>query len=186
MLKQLCLTLAVLFAGTGAAPAHSFNLLLVVPAEAEIAEDMRLAVLLAADERDWHLFNHSDGHLGGLDVYLTDTRQLADPADWSDAEPDIVLDVLLLPLAHHADGEPDWLALYGTDLDRIDRNATLATAADPEAAGFAERFRDETGREPGEEAKAAYLGARVIDLIVRPLNDGGDPEALRGELEALR
>lgn len=186
MPKRLCLALAVLLSLPCAALAHSFNLLLVVPEDAAIAEDMRLAVLLAADERDGHPDNHSDGHLGGLDVYLTDTRQLPDPADWFEAEADIVLDALLFPLAHYADRDPEWLALYGTDLDRLDRDALLATAADPAIGPFQARFRAATGRDPGPEAQAAYVGARVVDLIVRPLDSADDPGALGKELDRLR
>ena len=184
MLKHLCLTLAILSTGAGAALAHSFNLLLIVPAEAQAGEDMRLAVLLAADERDGHPDNHSDGHLGGLDVYLTDTMQLSAPEAWGEAEPDIVIDVLMARFA--GEEEPDWLRISLQDLELIDRQATLNEAADPSVAPFAERFRAETGREPGAAVEAAYVAARIVDLIVRPLDDGGDAEALRRELDALK
>lgn len=184
MPKRLCLALAILLSLPVAALAHSFNLLLVVPGDAAIADDMRLAVLLAADERDGHPDNHSDGHLGGLDVYLKETQKLV-PSVVSENDADIVLDVLLFPLSQYADGDPERLALYGTDLDRMDRDAMLATAADPGVAPFQARFRVATGRDPGPEAQAAYVGARVVDLIVRPLDSADDPGALREELDRL-
>lgn len=184
MPKRLCLALAVLLSLPGMALAHSFNLLLVVPEDTAIAEDMRLAVLLAADERDGHPDNHSDGHLGVLDVYLTDTRALSEPAAWAEAEPDIVADPLVEPFAVYEN--PGWARVSPDDIATLDTSATLAEAADPSVAPFAERFRERTGRDPEAEAVAAYLAARVIDLIVRPLDSADDPDALRKELERLR
>lgn len=170
----------------GAALAHSFNLLIVVPDNAPVREDMRRAVFLAADERDGHPENHSDGHLGGLDVYVTLTSDLRDRAAWDEAQPDIVLDALFTPHVIYTNPVPEWLALYGFHLDLLDREAVLAAAADPTVPLFAERFRAATGRDPGPAASAAYLGARLVDLIVRPLDDAGDPGTLMEQLEALR
>ena len=169
----------------GAALAHSFNLLIVVPDDAPVGKDMRQAAFLAADERDGHPDNHSDGHLGGLDVYVTLTSDLRDRAAWDEAQPDIVLDALFTPQVISTDPDPEWLTLYGFHLDLLDREAVLA-AADPTVPPFVERFRAAMGRDPGPEASAAYLGARLVDLIVRPLDDAGDPGTLMEQLEALR
>lgn len=177
--------IAMLCVSASAALAHSFNLLLVVPDGEVIADDMRHAVLLAADERDGHPDNHSDGHLGGLDVFVTLTSDLADPDNWAEADPDIVVDPLLHPMVIYYD-DLKWFALFGSQFSVLNRDAVLARAADPTLPPFAARFEQVTGRPPGDEAEAAYLGARLIDLIVRPLDDASDPVALRLQLEALR
>ena len=55
------------------AEAHSFKVGFIIPLSgAEVAKgnDALDAMLLAADERDRHPGNESDGHLGGLDVYI--------------------------------------------------------------------------------------------------------------------
>ena len=184
-MRSMIASLLILLLGNGAALAHAFNLLLVVPADDPVADDMRRAVLLAAEERDGHPDNHSDGHLGGLDVYVTLSTGLSDPDNWAEAEPDIVLDVLHTPVSIHMDDDPEWLAIFGPQLGRLDRDAVLGAAADPAFPPFAARFRAATGRDPGPEAEAAYLGARLIDLIVRPLDDASDPAALFRELDRL-
>ncbi len=96
-----------------------------------------------------------------------------------------MIDPLFEPLVVYNDDAP-WFALFGSQLDLIDRDTTLAAAAEFSVAPFAERFEEITGRAPGPEADAAYLAARLVDLIVRPLDDAGDPEALLRQIEALR
>jgi hypothetical protein len=175
--SRLTAALIAVFLGTNFALAHSFNATLIVPADTTVADDMRVAFLLAADERDGHPDNHSDGHLGGLDVYLT-------TASAGSGEPDIVADPA--SAAAMEDGNAAYLHLAASDLSALDTAAVLASAADPTVAPFAVRFREQTGREPGPKAEAAYLLARLIDLIVRPLDDAGDAAALRRELDRLR
>jgi len=58
----------------GAALAHRFNIVLVIPrSDAAPAQgrQIREGFMLATKERDSHPDQESDGHLGGLDVYVT-------------------------------------------------------------------------------------------------------------------
>ena len=50
--------------------AHSFNVALIIPASPE-GREIRDGFMLATTERDSHPDEESDGHLGGLDVYVT-------------------------------------------------------------------------------------------------------------------
>ena len=65
--------MAALWIGmSGVASAHSFTAALLVVGEdreASLAEAVR-GFLLAADERDAHANETSDGHLGGVDVHV--------------------------------------------------------------------------------------------------------------------
>jgi hypothetical protein len=164
--------------------AHSFSVVLIVPAaEPQIAQDMERAFLLAADERDQHPDNHADGHLGGLDVYLTamDASDL-DAVVGSGAE--IVVDPLFSPFVIYQGESQLWV--FGDDIDVLDREQVLGASADPRLPPFAARFEAATGRPPPSEAEAAYLMARLIDVIVRPLDDASDALALRSAIDALR
>lgn len=163
--------------------AHAFSVVLIVPAgEPQIAQDMERAFLLAADERDQHPDNHADGHLGGLDVYLV-VMENADAEAIATAAPEIVIDALASPGAAHQGEERLWIS--GGDLERLDRERMLGSA-DPDLPAFSGRFESATGRIPSPQAEAAYLAARLIDLIVRPLDDASDPLALRRAIDRLR
>ena len=67
--------MAALWIGmSGVASAHSSTAALLVVGEdreASLAEAVR-GFLLAADERDGHANETSDGHLGGVDVHVLD------------------------------------------------------------------------------------------------------------------
>ncbi|MDO8982322.1 hypothetical protein, partial [Cypionkella sp.] len=66
------MSVAVWMALSGNALAHSFTAALIVVGdnrEAGLAEAVR-GFLLAADERDGHANETSDGHLGGVDVHV--------------------------------------------------------------------------------------------------------------------
>lgn len=175
-------TLAVLYPAL--AWAHSFSVVLIVPADApQIARDMERAFLLAADERDQHPDNHADGHLGGLDVYLS-VMEVTDTEAIANVPADIVADPLHVPSAIHPDDTPLWV--FGGDIEVLNREHVLGTAADPRLPSFPARFEAATGRPPPSEAEAAYLAARLIDVIVRPLDDAADAPALRRAIDALR
>ncbi len=58
---------------TSEGSAHSFNLGFVAPLSGPLAETGQQALdgfMLATTEQDAHLFEESDGHLGGLDSYV--------------------------------------------------------------------------------------------------------------------
>lgn len=159
--------------------AHSFNALLVVPADASVAEDMRIAFVLAANERDGHPGNDSAGHLGGVDVYL-EVSISGPPAGFA---PHIVVN----PLSSESAGaQAGAFHIADSDLQALDARESLGEAADPGLPPFAIRFRDETGRNPGPEAEASYLAGRLIDRLVRPLDSAQDTAALAETMKGLR
>lgn len=177
MTRQILLAGAWLMAFAPAAWAHSFNVVMVVPDDMAqgARNDMAAAFLVASEERDGHANEESDGHLGGLDVYIT-LAAAGDQARIDGADPDI----LALPMAGDARSGD------AVVLGRMDAGSPMAAdfLSNPAGAGFApfaQRFTDRTGRAAGAEAIAAYLAARRIDLAVREL-EGVDE---RAELENL-
>lgn len=176
------LTLALILLLTAApALAHEFELLLVAPPEATEATlgQMRAAFLIASHERDSHPDETSEGHLGGMDVQLTLSR-----LGEATASEDIAF--VVAPFAQPGDAAIAALAAPGgavvvdsTHLAALPRGLDQGDETFPP---FADRFRAETGQEPGPEALATYLGARVVDLAVRPLDSADDREALQSAL----
>lgn len=179
------LTLALILSLTAAPTmAHEFELLLLATADATEAalEQMRAAFLIASHERDNHPDETSEGHLGGLDVQLTLAR-MGEATAASD------LAFVVAPFAAPGDSALAALAAAG-DAVVVDSGHLAALPSgldrgDAALPAFADRFRAETGQDPGPEALAAYLGARLVDLAVRPVDSVDDREALRQALPAL-
>ena len=176
------LTLALILSLTAApALAHEFELLLLAPPNATEAtmEQMRAAFLIASHERDNHPDETSEGHLGGMDVQLTLVRM-----DEAKAAADLAF--VLAPFA--APGDAAVAALAEPSGAVVVDSAHLAALppgmdqGDGTLPPFAERFRAATGLKPEPEALATYLGARAVDLAVRPLDSVDNREALRRAL----
>ena len=74
----LFLAIGAMFAATvDPVLAHRFNVVLILPGsttESEQARHIRGGFMLATTERDSHPDQQSDGHLGGLDVYVNVIR----------------------------------------------------------------------------------------------------------------
>lgn len=158
--------------------AHSFDTMLVVPAGADdnVRADMAVAFLIATEETDGHPNAESDGHLGGLDVYLTVLG--AEDVGATAAAPEFIA----APVAPPDAGVPLRTgAVMVGPMAADDARATeyLGRAADPALPPFAERFAARTGRRPGPEAVASYIAARRIGAAVRAAGDASDPNALR-------
>ena len=174
MTRQIILIFAWLLATASPTLAHSFNVVMVVPGDLsqDIHRDMVLAFLVASEERDAHANQESDGHLGGLDVYITiagpderDRIQAADP------------DILSLPLRGDATfGDAVTFGPVNTTAPKA--VAFLARPAAPGLAPFEQRFTARAGQTPGPEATAAYLAARQIGVAVRALGGVDDRAAL--------
>ncbi|VAV89074.1 hypothetical protein MNBD_ALPHA07-362 [hydrothermal vent metagenome] len=158
--------LALLFTIIGATPAaaHSFNLMMVLPAsgiDKPLQDDLMQAFLLASQERDSHADETSDGHLGGLDVFITFTTN---PNQIKTADPNIIA----TPLPG-----VDLIEISGAAVMRAPKMTSdgvtrvLRAASDPSLTPFAQRFQATTGRMPGPEAKAVYVTARIIGRAVR-------------------
>lgn len=179
MTRQIILASAWLLAFAPAALAHSFNVVMAVPDDLaqDVRNDMTAAFLVASEELDSHEGEESDGHLGGLDVYIT-LAGLGDRDRIASAEPDI----LALPLNGDI-RSGDAVVLGPMDANSPEASEFLARPAAANLAGFADRFSARTGREPGPEARGAYLAARRIDLAVRTLEGVGDRAALANLLK---
>lgn len=176
------LTLALILSLTAApAFAHEFELLLLAPQRTtdDALAQMEAAFLIASHERDSHPDETSEGHLGGMDVQLTLVRL-------GEAGPAADLAFVVAPLTLPGDAAVTALASPG-DAVVVDSGhlAAMPEGLDQGAVDlppFADRFRAETGQDPGPEAVAAYLAARLVDLAVRPLDSVDDRDALRRAL----
>lgn len=178
------LTLAVILSLVAVpATAHEFELLLLAPPDATDAalDQMRAAFLIASHERDNHPDETSEGHLGGMDVQLTLAR-IGEAA----GAPDLAF--VVAPFA--AASDPAVATLAAAVDAVVVHSGHLAAAPEGLDAGdaalppFADRFKAETGQAPGPEALDAYLGARLVDLAVRPAGSVDDRQALRAALPA--
>lgn len=177
---------AVLFGLADIANAHSFNVALVIahagsPADGN-ARQVRDGFLLATRERDSHPDEESDGHLGGLDVYL----HTIDLGHQSLAELPALLD--RVPI--------DVLAVVGSAetaveiAPLVDGTQTVLMAPGrlrlPLPEAFAAAFETAFGYPPGEPAAQGYNAGRRIDAAVRPLGGVDDRAALRRTLDRSR
>lgn len=161
------LSLALILSLTTApAMAHEFELLLLAPPDAAeaVLEQMRAAFLIASHERDNHPDETSEGHLGGMDVQLTLAR-----IGEAEAAGDTAF--VVAPLAAEGDAAVATLAA-ASGAKVVDSAALTGLTLDPGSADgslppFAQRFRTETGQDPGPEATATYLAARLVDEAVR-------------------
>jgi hypothetical protein len=178
MTRLMILAAAWLLTLAPAAFAHSFNVVMAVPPALaqDIRNDMATAFMVASEETDSHANADSDGHLGGLDVYIT-LAGANEASKIAAARPDI----LSLPL--RGDTTAKDAALLGPmDAATPAATAFLADAAGPGLTAFADRFAARTGQRPGPEATAAYLAARQIDRAVRALGGVDDRAALQNLL----
>lgn len=175
--RQLCLLpwFAVALALSGApAAAHSFNVALIVPLSGANAEDggqMREGFMLAARERDAHAGQESDGHLGGLDVYVYPADSVKAAADFNGSMPanreiDIVAvsatEEALKRIAAQA-GDMRTVVIRITERTPLSGDGGAAGAA----AAFIAAFRAAYGYDPGPAAAQGYRVARRIDEAVR-------------------
>lgn len=169
---------ALWMALSGTALAHSFTAALVVVGEdreARLAEAVR-GFLLAADERDGHPDETSDGHLGGVDVQvLALPRDAAGLVEGLVGTPDEPADVVVV-LGTEPGASEAARGYQATSSVLV--QAVLETGWDSDAAtdSFVARYRLAYGTEPGAMAATAYHAARRLDVAIRPL-DGVIPQA---------
>lgn len=176
--RALVLAAALSALMSGPATAHSFTAALLVVGEdleADLAEAVR-GFLLAADERDGHANETSDGHLGGVDVQVLPLpREAAGQVEGligtPEEPPDVVIVLGSEPTASKAAGA------YRLDSAVLQQNLLPQTWDNDEgAATFVARYRLAYGSAPGVMAATAYHAARRLDVAIRPL-DGAGPRA---------
>lgn len=165
--------------------AHSFNVGLIEYSSAEWTRSARNGFLLATREQDAHAFEESDGHLGGLDVYLIDLGSLDDAgASQRLAESEALFAVGFAP-SQAGDALLDDHGVVLVDPARanywqaaVDTPTKLRTL---DGAGFYDRFIATYGDRPDIPALHAYLAARVVAAVIRQ-----STPALRANPERLR
>lgn len=163
---------------SGIASAHSFTAALLVVGEdpeASLAEAVR-GFLLAADERDRHANETSDGHLGGVDVHVLPLPRNAaglveDLIGTPDEPPDVVVVLGPEPAASAAG------RAYPPESTVLVQDVLPAGwEGESQMDSFAERYRLAHGTAPSAMAATACHTARRLDAAVRPL-DGVSPQA---------
>jgi hypothetical protein len=128
-------------------------------------------MLMAADERDGHPAEASDGHLGGVDVQILALPEAAaGRVEGLVGAPRTPPDVAVV-IGPEAEARAA-LASYGW------ASIVLAPGTLPAgwstAGRFAARYRSAYGTEPTEAAAEGYNAARRLDLALRP-HDGLEP-----------
>lgn len=174
----LCLMLL-----TGSAYAHSFGVILIIPQSAEkddSGKDYRNGFMLATSQRDSHPNEESDGHLGGLDVYVSVVEAGEDVANRA-------INVI-------GETEIDIVLVYGmnqggSDLRDIleDQNVVLVMSGEPpqensailRLAEFRADFEAMFGYFANENAILGYNGAQRIEQAVRQLGGVDDRAGLK-------
>lgn len=174
---MLVVALAVSLPAT-AAYAHSFSLAVVAGGE-QAAMQLNSAVkgiLLATQERDGHADETSDGHLGGLDVFIVPLpTRAAKTIQGLKRVPQTSIDIAIL-MSSEAGTDQDAVRL---DLQTvIIRPGTINTNPTQASRKFATRFQSVFGTAPDQSAAEGYDTARRIDLAVRTLGGVDDRRAL--------
>ena len=182
--RVLALALAVTL--PAAAQAHSFSLAVLAGGEHAAAklDSAVKGMLLATRERDGHANETSDGHLGGLDVYIVPLPAYAAETIQglkrvSQASVDIA--VLFDP-----DAELEQALAELEPQTVIMRPGTINPEPTEASALFATRYQAAYGTTPDRAAVAGYNAARRVDLAVRPLGGVDDRPALMAALAASR
>jgi hypothetical protein len=184
---------AVLLLSVGLAKAHSFNVALLVGQSGAAARDgdqIRDGFLLATKERDSHPDEESDGHLGGLDVYLF-VAEVGDGAmagvrallqqTTIDIMAVIAPDVSIETVRPLTAGLQTVLLAPGQTPFPASAPANTAGQT-PAVRSFFDAFRAEYGYLPSPSAAQGYNAARRIDAAVRAQGGVSDQEALRQTL----
>ena len=177
-IKRSFLVVVVWMALSGNALAHSFTAAIIVAGdnrEASLAEAVR-GFLLAADERDGHANETSDGHLGGVDVHVLplprDAAALVEGLIGKPTEPgDVVVVLGTEPAASEA------VRKYQSN-STVLLQVVLPVGWDSDVGtdSFVARYRLAYGTAPGLMAATGYHAARRLDVAIRPL-DGVIPRA---------
>lgn len=163
--------------------AHSFKVALVIPSSSatlEEARQVRQGFMVATAERDSHPDQESDGHLGGLDVYVSVL----------DDQGDAMAGIRRLV----ARAEPDILAVFGSEqslplVEGLLEGTTIALLPPgqspfanpglPAVARFISSYQTAFGEPPSDFAARGYNAARRIDAAVRAQGGVDDIAALR-------
>ncbi len=173
----------------GYAAAHSFNVaLLISPDALSAAEEsqIRRGFNLATQERDGHPNETSNGHLGGLDVYI----YTVDLKDDSVAAIQELLNQENIDIMVAVGSEPwlDNVRLLITNTETVLLTRTPLSSTSLESVElepiktFIASYSEAYGERPSVYAVLGYNVARRIDAAVRSLAGVGDKSVLEQAL----
>ena len=163
--------------------AHRFNVALVIPlsgSTAENGEQIRQGFLLATTQRDAHANEESDGHLGGLDSYVSVIDANGDVA----AEITRILsgdqiNIVASFASDRTQGLIDTL-LAGKNIALLQSGPTpFGNKNLPAVSGFISTYSQAYGINPSAAAARGYNAARRIDVAVRAQSGINDLDSLR-------
>lgn len=173
--------LSVSFAGN--AISHEFGVALIISTEKEQGKQFLEGFLLATAERDSHPNEESDGHLGGLDVYVT----IIDPTGMNtetgkqkliDLLKDESISIIVtdeagsIPVAFMRE-----IANYPVAI--LNRGKMqFANKQNSGVVAFYENFEKRYAKSPSPDAARGYNAARRIDFAVRPLDSTDETDLL--------
>ena len=192
-MRTILAAMAAILLSVNFAKAHSFNVALLIGQSGPAANDddqIRDGFLLATKERDGHPDEESDGHLGGLDVYLFVAAARDDPVAGAQALLDqVTIEILAVigpsvsietirPLT--ARSQTILLAPGQTPFPAS--TATTAAIQASAVRAFIDAFQEEYGYAPALPAAQGYNAARRIDAAVRAQGGVSDKAALRQAL----
>ena len=158
--------------------AHSFDIAIIAAFGTDQGPSLWNGMRVATRERDGHVYETSDGHLGGVDSQLV----RFDTANESDALLARLLKIgevqgFIIAVLMKADQEllaqiPEnipYIAIL-VDGDAVNSNSNLLQPKQIQGNGrqiFQENYVDQYQRPPTEAALAGYTAARLIDAAIR-------------------
>lgn len=167
----------------GNAMSHEFGVALVISANKEQGKQFIEGFLLATAERDSHPNEESDGHLGGLDVYVT----IFDPISINtDTGKQILIDSIKeknisIVVTDEAGSIPvDVMGeIANHPVAILNRGKMQFTnKQNSGVAAFYENFEKRYAKNPSSNAARGYNAARRIDFAVRPLDSTNETDLL--------
>jgi len=188
--------IAVMLMGiTSEGSAHSFNLGFVAPMSGPEAVSGKQALdgfMLATTEQDAHLFEESDGHLGGLDSYVIRIDSSGNDKTTIDRienllknkQPLFVVGNFSLEFASEISNR-----LKNSEailVNPVDSRMWLRVVEEPEKLTtmnrepFNAKFQEAHGYAPTADVRKGYIAARLIASTVRSL-----PESLLEDRDEL-
>jgi hypothetical protein len=169
------LTIILTATFTTTALAHRFEVLLI-GSDPAMAVDTYDGFRLATRERDGHSNEESDGHLGGLDVYINTPAKGANLQTAVNAQ---AFDFVAVTGALASDASlQDAIRASGAVMVPVASTKPVTQTAFL-GGDFAVRFSSAEGRAANEAATLSYIAARIIDQAVRPQEGVDDQAALR-------
>ena len=178
---RLILSAAMALLSAGTASAHSFSVALIAGADAA-SDQVQSAVngfLVASAENDGHSAETADGHLGGLDVFLT-PLPAARASDISG-------------LIGQTFEQYDFAILLGDATIEITEQGVGSETvivragvlpAPAQRTRFGQTYRNRFETVPRDTAAQGYNAARRIDQAVRALGEAAQSEDLRAAVAA--